>query len=246
MWPETLSAHNEERKRTFWILILPLPLTALPVPESTIAAAARRFGLIYVDTGAIYRTVGLAGERAGVNCSDADAMQALLPALRIELVYDAAGEQRMLLNGEDVSETIRLPEVSLLASRVSALPVVRAFLLDMQRSLARTHSVVMDGRDIGTVVLPDAGLKIFFCPPRRSAARSAAGVSCRKRVFRSRMPTCCVSSSSAIMTIPTVPLRRSRQRRTPCTSTRAISRSNRALMPCAQPSARAFGLEADA
>ena len=123
--------------------------------KSTIArAAARRFGLIYVDTGAIYRTVGLAGERAGVNCSDADAMQALLPALRIELVYDAAGEQRMLLNGEDVSETIRLPEVSLLASR--------AFLLDMQRSLARTHSVVMDGRDIGTVVLPDAGLKIFL------------------------------------------------------------------------------------
>ena len=131
--------------------------------KSTIArAAARRFGLIYVDTGAIYRTVGLAGERAGVNCSDADAMQALLPTLRIELVYDAAGEQRMLLNGEDVSETIRLPEVSLLASRVSALPVVRAFLLDMQRSLARTHSVVMDGRDIGTVVLPDAGLKIFL------------------------------------------------------------------------------------
>ena len=113
--------------------------------KSTIArAAARRFGLIYVDTGAIYRTVGLAAERAGVNCSDADAMQALLPTLRIELSYDAAGE------------------VSILASRVSALPVVRAFLLDMQRSLARTHSVVMDGRDIGTVVLPDAGLKIFL------------------------------------------------------------------------------------
>ena len=131
--------------------------------KSTLARRlAADFGYIYVDTGAIYRTVGLAGERAGVNCSDADAMQALLPTLRIELVYDAAGEQRMLLNGEDVSETIRLPEVSLLASRVSALPVVRAFLLDMQRSLARTHSVVMDGRDIGTVVLPDAGLKIFL------------------------------------------------------------------------------------
>ena len=131
--------------------------------KSTIArAAARRFGLIYVDTGAIYRTVGLAGERAGVNCSDAAAMQALLPALRIELVYDVAGEQRMLLNGEDVSDTIRLPEVSLLASRVSALPIVRAFLLDMQRQLARTHSVVMDGRDIGTVVLPKADVKIFL------------------------------------------------------------------------------------
>ena len=129
--------------------------------KSTIArAAARRFGLIYVDTGAIYRTVGLAGERAGI--ADAASVQTLLPGLKIELVYDAAGEQRMLLNGEDVSETIRLPEVSILASRVSALAVVRAFLLDMQRSLARTHSVVMDGRDIGTVVLPDAGLKIFL------------------------------------------------------------------------------------
>ena len=131
--------------------------------KSTIArAAARRFGLIYVDTGAIYRTVGLACERAGADCSDTAAVQALLPELKIELAYDAAGEQRMLLNGEDVSDTIRLPEVSLLASRVSALPVVRTFLLDMQRDLARTHSAVMDGRDIGTVVLPDAGLKIFL------------------------------------------------------------------------------------
>ncbi len=82
--------------------------------KSTIArAAARRFGLIYVDTGAIYRTVGLAGERAGIDCADAAAVQTLLPGLKIELVYDAAGEQRMLLNGEDVSETIRLPEVSI-------------------------------------------------------------------------------------------------------------------------------------
>ena len=147
MWPAAPSAHDMER-----INALDTHITvAIDGPsgagKSTIArAAARRFGLIYVDTGAIYRTVGLAGERAGVNCSDAAAMQALLPALRIELVYDAAGEQRMLLNGEDVSDTIRLPEVSLLASRVSALPVVRAFLLDMQRSLARTHSVVMDAR----------------------------------------------------------------------------------------------------
>lgn len=140
--------------------------------KSTIArAAARRFGLIYVDTGAIYRTVGLAGERAGIDCADTAAVQALLPGLKIELVYDAAGEQRMLLNGEDVSETIRLPEVSILASRVSALPVVRAFLLDMQRSLARTHSVVMDGRDIGTVVLPNAQVKIFLTASAEERAR---------------------------------------------------------------------------
>ncbi|MFR5422139.1 MAG: (d)CMP kinase [Oscillospiraceae bacterium] len=123
--------------------------------KSTIArAAARRFGLIYVDTGAIYRTVGLAGERAGIDCADAAAVQTLLPGLKIELVYDAAGEQRMLLTVRRL--TIRLPEVSI-ASRVSAPAVVRAFLLDMQRSLARTHSVVMDGRDIGTVVLPMPG-----------------------------------------------------------------------------------------
>lgn len=140
--------------------------------KSTIArAAARRFGLIYVDTGAIYRTVGLAGERAGIDCADTAAVQALLPGLKIELVYDAAGEQRMLLNGEDVSEAIRLPEVSILASRVSALAVVRAFLLDMQRSLARTHSVIMDGRDIGTVVLPDADLKIYLTASAEERAR---------------------------------------------------------------------------
>ena len=222
MWPEARSAHNTRKETN----VLDTHITvAIDGPsgagKSTIArAAARRFGLIYVDTGAIYRTVGLAGERAGIDCADAAAVQTLLPGLKIELVYDAAGEQRMLLNGEDVSETIRLPEVSILASRVSALAVVRAFLLDMQRSLARTHSVVMDGRDIGTVVLPDAGLKIF-CPPRRSAARSAAGASCRKRAFRRPMPTCCANSSSATMMIRTARSRRSRQRRTPCASTRA-------------------------
>ena len=130
--------------------------------KSTLAKlCAEALSFLYVDTGAIYRTVGLACERAGADCSDTAAVQALLPELKIELAYDAAGEQRMLLNGEDVSDTIRLPEVSLLASRVSALPVVRAFLLDMQRDLARTHSAVMDGRDIGTVVCPKAPVKLY-------------------------------------------------------------------------------------
>ena len=134
MWPEMRSAHNARKEMN----VLDTHITvAIDGPsgagKSTIArAAACRFGLIYVDTGAIYRTVGLACERAGADCSDTAAVQALLP------------------------------ELKLLASRVSALPVVRAFLLDMQRDLARTHSVVMDGRDIGTVVLPDAGLKIFL------------------------------------------------------------------------------------
>lgn len=123
---------------------------------------AADFGLIYVDTGAIYRTVGLAALRAGVDRRNEDAVRALLPTLRIEMRYNEAGEQRMLLNGEDVSAAIRLPEVSLCASDVSALPAVRAFLLDMQRKMAREHDVIMDGRDIGTVVLPEAELKIFL------------------------------------------------------------------------------------
>ncbi len=173
MWPEMRSAHNARKEMN----ILDTHITvAIDGPsgagKSTIArAAARRFGLIYVDTGAIYRTVGLACERAGADCSDTAAVQVLLPELKIELAYDAAGEQRMLLNGEDVSDTIRLPEVSLLASRVSALPVVRAFLLDMQRDLARTHSAVMDGRDIGTVVLPHAQVKIFLTASAEERAR---------------------------------------------------------------------------
>ena len=123
---------------------------------------AERFGLIYVDTGAIYRTVGLAAHRRGIVCSDEPAVSAILPELQIEIRYNEEGEQRMFLNGEDVSAEIRLPEISICASDVSALPPVRAFLLDMQRSLARTNNVVMDGRDIGTVVLPDAEVKIFL------------------------------------------------------------------------------------
>lgn len=123
---------------------------------------AARFGFLYVDTGAIYRTVGLAAYRRGVACKDAAAVEALLPTLDIQMAYNEQGEQRMLLNGEDVSEAIRLPEISICASDVSALPEVRAFLLEMQRKMAREHDVVMDGRDIGTVVLPEAELKIFM------------------------------------------------------------------------------------
>lgn len=131
--------------------------------KSTIAkAAAARFGFIYVDTGAIYRTVGLAALRASVDPHDAAGVEALLPGLAIRFDYGADGTQRMFLGGEDVSGLIRTPEISLYASAVSAIPAVRAFLLDMQRDMARTSSVVMDGRDIGTVVLPEAGLKIFL------------------------------------------------------------------------------------
>lgn len=123
---------------------------------------AAAYGILYVDTGAIYRTVGLAAWRQGVDRKDEAAVSALLPGLDIGMDYNENGEQRMFLNGEDVSREIRLPEISICASDVSALPAVRAFLLEMQRKLARENAVIMDGRDIGTVVLPDADLKIFL------------------------------------------------------------------------------------
>ena len=123
---------------------------------------AAAFGFLYVDTGAIYRTVGLAAYRRDLDRRDEAAVAALLPELDIRMAYNAEGEQRMFLNGEDVSEAIRAPEISICASDVSALPAVRAFLLEMQRRMARENSVIMDGRDIGTVVLPEAELKIFL------------------------------------------------------------------------------------
>ena len=140
--------------------------------KSTIArAAAKKFGFIYVDTGAIYRTVGLAASRAGVSGKDAAAVEALLPGLSVRFDYGEDGTQRMFLNDEDVSGLIRTPEISAYASQVSQIPAVRAFLLDMQREMARTQSVVMDGRDIGTVVLPDAGLKIFLTASAEARAK---------------------------------------------------------------------------
>ena len=130
---------------------------------STLARrAAKEFGFLYVDTGAIYRTVGLAAHRKGIDCHDEEAVSEILPSLDIRMGYNEAGEQRMYLNGEDVSEAIRAPEISICASDVSSLPTVRAFLLEMQRKTARENDVLMDGRDIGTVVLPDAELKIYL------------------------------------------------------------------------------------
>ena len=131
--------------------------------KSTLArAAAERLGILYVDTGAIYRTIGLYVQRRGIDPKDAAAVLAALPDIRIGMDHDADGMQRMLLNGEDVTADIRLPEISMYASAVSAIQGVRDFLMGMQRSLARERSVIMDGRDIGTVVLPDADVKIFL------------------------------------------------------------------------------------
>lgn len=131
--------------------------------KSTLARRlAQELGYRYVDTGAIYRAVALAALRAGIDPSDGAGVAALLPDLRIALDYDEDGLQHIRLNGEDVTGAIRRNEVSAGASEAAAIPAVRAFLLDTQRELARTHDVIMDGRDIGTVVLPDADVKIFL------------------------------------------------------------------------------------
>ena len=140
--------------------------------KSTLArAAAAALGFLYVDTGAIYRTVGLSVRDRGVDPGDEAAVAEMLPPLRIELRYDGEGGQRMFLNGRDVSGEIRLPEISRYASAVSALPVVRAYLMETQRDLARKHDVIMDGRDIGTVVLPDAEVKVFLTASAQARAQ---------------------------------------------------------------------------
>lgn len=131
--------------------------------KSTLArAAAEALHILYVDTGAIYRTIGVYMYRHGIAPTDAGAVIAALPEITVALRYDEDGLQRMYLNGEDVTKEIRLPAISRYASDVSAIPQVRDYLMELQRSLAREHSVIMDGRDIGTVVLPDADVKIFL------------------------------------------------------------------------------------
>lgn len=140
--------------------------------KSTLAKKiASELNFLYVDTGAIYRTVGLYAKKNDVDPHDGPAVTALLDSIRIDMNYGEDGLQRMYLNGEDVTTAIRQHEISAYASAVSAIPEVRAFLLDMQRSFARTNNVVMDGRDIGTVVLPDAQIKIFLTAEPEERAR---------------------------------------------------------------------------
>lgn len=140
--------------------------------KSTVArAAAKELNFLYVDTGAIYRTVALAVDRLGIDPGDGEAVARALPALKIRMDHGPSGEQRMFLGEEDVSKAIRENRVSALASKVSALPQVRAFLLDFQRQLARENNVIMDGRDIGTVVLPRAEVKVFLTAAPEARAR---------------------------------------------------------------------------
>ena len=131
--------------------------------KSTISRkAAAELGFIYIDTGALYRTVGLNALRKGADINDAASVIATLTDdLKVELKF-IDGEQRMFLCGEDVSDKIRTPEVSSAASKTSAVPEVRKFLFDLQKQLAKENNCIMDGRDIGTVVLPDADVKIFL------------------------------------------------------------------------------------
>lgn len=139
--------------------------------KSTLAKQlAERLGCVYVDTGAIYRTVGLYVKRNNVQPSDAANVGKLLPSLEITLTYED-GRQHMFANGEDVTDFIRTPEMSMYASAVSALPSVREYLLESQRSMARKYSVIMDGRDIGTVVLPNADVKIFLTADEKERAK---------------------------------------------------------------------------
>ena len=143
--------------------------------KSTLARRlAAELGYIYVDTGAMYRAIGLYALRAGADTADAAAVTALLPDVRLQLRYEN-GEQLILLNGENVSNAIRTEAVSMAASNVAVHPAVRAFLLETQRGLAKTDNILMDGRDIGTAVLPDATLKIYLTAPAEvRAARRVA------------------------------------------------------------------------
>lgn len=132
-------------------------------------AVAKELGFIYVDTGALYRTVGLKLVNCGNNAEDEESVGEILKTTKVDIKY-IDGEQRVFLDGQDVSNLIRTPEMSMMASKCSALPIVRAYLLNMQREIAENNSVIMDGRDIATVVLPNAEVKIFLTASAKARA----------------------------------------------------------------------------
>lgn len=151
--------------------------------SSVAKSIAKKLGIIYVDTGALYRNIGLFMLESGINPKDADAVGAALPSLSLELKFED-GKQIILLNGKDRGDEIRTPEASMAASDVSAIPAVREYLLNMQRDTAKKNSVVMDGRDIGTVILPYAEVKIFLTasPEARAKRRHAELLSRGKEI----------------------------------------------------------------
>ena len=139
--------------------------------KSTLAKRlSAELGFVYVDTGALYRAIGLFVYRAKIDPKDAVAVEAVLPEISVSIKY-ISGEQKTFLGNEDVSSDIRLPEISMYASAVSAIPAVRAFLLGLQRDIIRSNNVIMDGRDIGTVIMPDANVKIFLISNNETRAQ---------------------------------------------------------------------------
>ena len=142
--------------------------------------AAKALDFIYVDTGALYRTIGLAASRKNVEPKPSKEVEELLDKINVDLTFNSLGEQVVLLDGEDVSGEIRTPEASMMASKISAVPAVRAYLLDLQRNMAKTHNVIMDGRDIGTVVLPNAKVKIFLTASPEARAQRRYKELCEK------------------------------------------------------------------
>lgn len=149
--------------------------------KSSIAKrAAKALDFIYVDTGALYRTIGIAATRKGVEPKPSLEVEKLLSEITVDLTFNDKGEQVVLLDGEDVSGLIRTPEASMMASKISAVPSVRAYLLDLQRNMAKSHNVIMDGRDIGTVVLPDAKVKIFLTASPEARAQRRYKELCEK------------------------------------------------------------------
>ncbi len=153
--------------------------------KSSIAkAVAARLGIVYVDTGALYRTVGYYVRSRGLARTDTEGIVSCLPHIKIEVRYEN-GAQHVYLNGEDLGDRIREPEISMYASAVSAVPAVRDFLLDTQRDIATKNSVIMDGRDIGTVILPHADVKIFM-----TASNEARALRRTKELEAKGMPAC--------------------------------------------------------
>lgn len=152
------------------------------VGKSTLAKLlAKEFGFVYLDTGALYRAVGLYAQMNGISPDDEKALKQDFDKINIELKW-IGGAQKIYLNGKDVSDEIRTPKSSDYASRVSAILCVRAFLLDIQRDISKNNSVIMDGRDIGTVILPNADVKLFMCADEISRAKRRHKELCEKGI----------------------------------------------------------------
>lgn len=152
------------------------------VGKSTLAKLlAKEFGFVYLDTGALYRAVGLYAQMNNISPDDENALKQEFDKINIELKW-IGGAQKIYLNGNDVSDEIRTPKSSDYASRVSAIPCVRAFLLDIQRDISKNNSVIMDGRDIGTVILPNADVKLFMCADEISRAKRRYNELCKKGI----------------------------------------------------------------